>query len=116
MATLQDVIGWDAFLEGRVSVEFYALQQSHMVGADSMLSARDWMVHLIHKLLHTAHLQWIWNTSVHDQQHGYHRIWERAAVLREVERLSTLDPHSVPETSRYLLEVDFAEIPGWKTE
>ena len=47
-------------------------------------------------------------TSLHDAQEGYLQVQQRRAVLREVDRLSSMDPHFLPERCRYLLEIDFS--------
>eukprot|EP00956_Cyclotella_meneghiniana_P035707 scaffold117520_cov80-Cyclotella_meneghiniana.AAC.1 len=115
LLVLRIPISWDAFLLGRVSLAITSHQEAaYLAGANSPLTASDWVVCLICQLLRVAHSQWIYcNTSLHDQSTGYRRIRERCTLL---DWLSALPPESVPPLSWYLLDIDFSSIPSWDTD
>ena len=54
----QDEIGWDAFLEGRVSNQWIGIQQRYLLSIKSMASSSRWLAALITKLWDVAWDQW----------------------------------------------------------
>ena len=48
--------------------------------------------------------------SLHDAVQGYLLVKKRDTVLREVDRLSEVDPILLPTDSKYLLEIDFSSL------
>ena len=112
VAESQDLIPWTSFMEGKPSEEIFKLQSSTLAASPSRLTITDWATQVISKILHISHAQWIFrNVSLHDTREGYLRTKERNKVLAEIDRISQTDPDSIPERSRYLLEIDFATIP-----
>ena len=112
VAESQDLIPWTSFMEGKLSEEIFKLQSSTLAASPSRLTITDWATQVISKILHISHAQWIFrNVSLHDTREGYLRTKERNKVLAEIDRISQTDPDSIPERSRYLLEIDFATIP-----
>ena len=112
VAESQDLIPWTSFMEGKLSEEIFKLQSSSPAASPSRLTITDWATQDISKILHISHAQWIFrNVSLHDTREGYLRTKERNKVLAEIDRISQTDPDSIPERSRYLLEIDFATIP-----
>ena len=58
-----------------------------------------------------SHTQWIYrNVSLHDGRVGHLATARREEILAEIDRLASLDPADVPESSRYLLEIDFSTV------
>ena len=47
---------------------------------------------------------------MHDAVQGYLRVKQRDTILREVDRLSEVDPILLPTDSKYLLEIDFSSL------
>lgn len=117
LAHQQDTIGWDSFMEGKISHHFSTVQYSHLRTADSMLTSYDWTHQFISKLLHITHGQWIYrNISKNHAKHGLLRSVERRKLLREIDRYMNLPPEDVPEESRFLLEIDFSHLRHDSTE
>ena len=117
LAVAQDVIGWDNFMEGKVSLLFHDLQQEHLIGSSSRLTASDWTTQFITRLLHITHGQWIYrNISRHHRRHGLLEQAERKSLLREIDQYMQVAPEDVPEESRFLLEIDFQQIRTASTE
>jgi hypothetical protein len=97
LANQQDVIGWDNFMEGKISTLFLSVQHSHLLSADSILTCHDWTHHFISKLLHITHGQWIYRNIFknHEKQHGMLRSTERRRLLREIDHYMNLLPDEV---------------------
>ena len=109
VAASQDLIPWKDFMEGKLSKEIFSLQRLSLACSPSRLSIVDWAKRLISQVLQISHAQWIFrNVSLHDNKTGYLRNEQRREVLAEVDRLSQLDPSQIPESSKYLLEIDFS--------
>jgi hypothetical protein len=107
----QDMIGWDNFMLGKISMHLRPIQHSHLLCSSSMLTVDDWMKKFIDRLLHIVHGQWIYrNVSKHHETLRLIRPTERRQLLLEIDRLASLRPEEVPEESKFLLEVDFARM------
>lgn len=71
LAYMQDSIGWDHMMEGKVTKLLREYQHIHLLTSESMLTADDWMAQFLKHLLHVTHGQWIYrNVSRHHLQHG----------------------------------------------
>ncbi len=107
----QDKIGWQNFMEGYISAQFYNIQRFHLSMSGGYLKGLDWTKQFISKNLQITHSQWIYrNISLHDKQQGYLQHKRSEDLLQEISELSELSPDKVPEGSRYLLEVNFTEL------
>ena len=70
LAQMQDTIGWDNMLEGKVTKFIKEYQHVHLTGSSSMLTADDWLRQFLKHVLHLTHGQWIYqNVSRHHLQH-----------------------------------------------
>jgi hypothetical protein len=108
VAASQDLIGWDEFLHGKVSLEILDVQRLHCATYAGMLNGDDWMKKFISHLIHISHSQWILrNFTLHDTTRGYLRLQDRKDVLAQIEQLADCDPDKIPEGSKFLLEMDF---------
>ena len=117
LAEEQDLIGWDNFMEGKISTQFEVLQRAHLINAPTVMNSSDWTKHFISKLLHITHGQWIYrNISRHHAKLGLLKEVERRNLLVEIDRLMSIDPSEVPEESKFLLEIDFRAIRVASTE
>ena len=47
----QDVIGWDHFMKGKLSIYFQEVQREHLLSSPSMMTALDWMTQFISLIL-----------------------------------------------------------------
>lgn len=117
LAYMQDSIGWDHMMEGKVTRLLREYQHIHLLTSESMLTADDWMAQFLKHLLHVTHGQWIYrNVSRHHLQHGLLRDLERQSLLREIDKYLSMPPEAVPEESKFLLEIDFQQIRTAATE
>jgi hypothetical protein len=97
LAHHRDLIGWDNFMEGKISKFFATVQHVHLLSASSLMTSFDWSHHFISKLLHITHGQWIYrNITKHHEKHGLIRVAERRKLLREIDQLMQLPPEDVP--------------------
>ena len=107
LAKEQDLIGWRNFMEGRMSRSFYIVQMDHLADASGHMNGRDWMKTFIGKVLQMTHSQWIYrNVTLHDKVEGSLRRQKMEAMKSEAELLACSDPLTLPEESRFLLEMD----------
>jgi hypothetical protein len=111
LAASQDHIGWRLFTEGNISTHFYEIQRFHLTMSNNVLNGTDWTKQFISRLLQITHSQWVYrNISLHNKHQGYLRNKQAALLLQEIESLADLSPDEVPETSRFLLEINFTEL------
>ena len=107
IAESQDLIGWRNFMEGRISKFILPVQEAHLHASSSRLTSRMWMRALISKLLHISHAQWLLrNFMLHDSQSGYLKLKNRLELLTQIESLSNIPAHEIPDESRFLLDID----------
>jgi hypothetical protein len=109
LAESQDKKGWRNFTKGYISTQFYNIQ-FHLAMLNSYLTGTDWTKQFISKLLHLTHSQWIHhNIPLHNRRQGYLCTKHAADLLREIQELSELSPDKVPNSSCFLLEINFTE-------
>ena len=107
LAEQQDLIGYKNFMEGRVARQFYVVQSVYLEDAGGHLNGRDWIKGMITRVLQITHSQWLYrNITFHDKQGGTLRRQEMEAMKSEAEVLACTNPLSLPEESRFLLEMD----------
>jgi hypothetical protein len=107
----QDLIGWVEFLNGKVSVEFWMIQDIHCALSSCRMTGEDWMKVFISHLIQVLHSQWILcNFTLHDKQRGYLSLLKSATVLKEVDRLLDTAPEDIPAGSQYLLELNYSTL------
>jgi hypothetical protein len=107
LAESQDQIGWKNFTEVHISTHFYEIQTFHLVMSSSFLNRTDWTKQFITKILQIMHSQWIYqNISLHNKNQGYLHNKRSEELMKEMESLADLAPEEVPETSRFLLEIN----------
>ena len=111
LAQSQDKIGYHNFLEGYILIQFYEIQNFHLAMFSSFLNSADWAKHLISKILHITHSQWIFrHFSLHDKRNGYLHKKKAEDISLELESLARLAPEDVPVNSRFLLEINFSNL------
>jgi hypothetical protein len=89
----KDMIGWDNFMLGKVSLYLRPIQYSHLLCSPSMLMADDWMKKFIDQLIHIVHGQWIYRkVSKYHETLGSIRRTERRQLLLEIDWLASLTP------------------------
>ena len=111
IAAIQELILWTCFMGGEMSRDILLLQESFLASSPSPLSIADCTKHFITHLLQISHAQSVFrNVSLHDHTIVYLHDVKRLKVLKEIDRLSKLDPADLPADSRYLLEIDFTTL------
>ena len=111
LARSQDVIGWRNFMEGRVSREFVDMQNIHLSLGCHRINGEQWVRQFISKILHITHSQWIFrNFTLHDKQKGWLRRRELSDIMAEIDKLRETEVDNVPESSRFLLEMDYDKL------
>jgi hypothetical protein len=100
LAEEQDIIGWQDFLEGKISKKFYVIQRRFLMGAPSLLNGRDWVTRFISELLDISHTQWSFrNIPLHSATNGMlaNSRWEQLA--EEIYKLQHMNPKDILEES-----------------
>ena len=107
----QDLIGWEEFLHGRVSVEIAKIQMAHCAMSPCRMNGNDWMKQFASQLVNISHAQWVYrNFTLHDKSKGLLHLQRRNDVLMEIDRLVQLRPEDLPEESKFLLEIDLKSL------
>ena len=106
-----DILGWDNFLEGRISASLLSLQQASLTKENSPIHIKTWSTHFIQRVLDITHQQWLFrNTRVHIRLLEGKTTEEHNAIMEDVlERLSTSPGDLLPQ-HRHLLEVNFSRL------
>ena len=103
----QDSIGWTHFLEGKISKQFYHIQQAYLVGSPSPLNGRDWVKSFISELLNISHTQWLLcNITLHDILQGFLVAARKKELLAEIEKLHNTPIDDIPPESKFLLDCE----------
>jgi hypothetical protein len=106
LAEVQDRLGWDNFVEGRISTLWLDTISPFLKQA-SRKSIQQWGKKFIDSLLSLTHKQWIFrNSKVHFKTDGLTATQHDALETRVKELMSTL-PSSLLSKDRYLLSEDF---------
>ena len=107
LAEEQDLIGWQNFIDGRISRKFGEVQSKYLAVTEGHLNGRDWVRGLLSCVLQLTHSQWLYrNMTLHDKAGGSLRNLKIEQMRSKVENLACTDPSALPEESRFLLELD----------
>lgn len=116
IAEEQDDIGWDKFLEGRITRRIGLLQEVFLQESPTKLTLRRWMSQFITRLLNISHSQWIYrNITLHHTTAGVFQQRERQALVREIEHHLNLPAEEVPDSHQFLLEIDLNNLSNMDT-
>ena len=111
LARTHDKLGWDNFLEGRISV---LLLEAYRMDADDEISpytVQAWGRGLIEKLIRITHSQWIFrNSHVHYKKLEGMTKEQHLETFRRVEELMWEDPMTLLPRHRHLLEENLGEL------
>jgi len=111
LAEEQDSIGWTHFLEGKITKQFYHIQQAYLAGSPSPLNGRDWVKAFITHLLSISHTQWLFrNITLHDKRQGFIAATRKKELIAEIEQLHNTPLEDIPKDSRFLLDCDLNEL------
>jgi hypothetical protein len=77
----------------------------------SYLNSADSSKQFINKILKITHSQWIYrDISLQDKHQGCFHDKRSKELLHEISELSKLTPEEVPESSHFLLEINFTDL------
>jgi hypothetical protein len=108
MARESDCLGWDSFLEGRITSLWLALVSAMLCKSSCSLLPPSWGRQLINKLHSIVHKQWIYcNTFIHYRGTDGLTMLEHHEIINQVEEYALIDPKDLLPQHQYLLETDF---------
>ena len=111
LADVQDRLGWDNFVEGRVSTVFIAAVKPQLSAGRFKRSAEKWCSQLSSKLLSLTHSQWLFrNSHVHFRKLGGLTTKQHEDIFDGVINLMGRDPEELLPKHRYLLQEDFHQL------
>jgi predicted RNA-binding Zn-ribbon protein involved in translation (DUF1610 family) len=108
LAEVHDRLGWDNFVEGRISVLFLEAVKPELAGRLSRLTPERWCRTLVSKLLQLTHKQWLFrNSHVHYNKLEGLTSQQHEQIFDKVKEMMWTDPADLLSKHRYLLEDDF---------
>ena len=111
LATIQDGLGFDNFLEGRIPSLFRLVRQQDISRRKLRKHAGHWCNGLILRLLQVTHRQWSYrNGSTHLQVRDGMTMTQHRALTRRCEELLWTDPTQLLPEDQCLLNLDFAAL------
>jgi len=103
-----DRLGWDSFLEGRITSLWLSMVLPMLCKSSQSLLPPSWGRQLINKLHNIVHKQWIYrNTCIHYQGTDGFTMPEHNQIINRVEEYSLINPDDLLPRHQYLLETDF---------
>ena len=109
-AEIHDTLGWDNFLEGRISERLVELQTSYLSTIETYIRPSSWASGLMRQLLLLTHHQWMYrNATVHYKADGK-SLPEHEQILETITRLIATDETELLPEDRDLLKIDFAKL------
>ena len=104
----QDQLGWDCFVEGRISKVFLEVVANSWSGRRVRQMPERWCRIFIGKLLQLTHKQWLFrNSHVHYKKLDGLTEKQHEEIFERVKTLMWTDPGDLLAKHRYLLEEDF---------
>ncbi len=116
LARSTDLLGWDCFIEGRISREWIPAISPILAVSCSRLLVGSWGKTFITKLLNVVHKQWIYrNTLIHYRGKDGFIIPEHHEIINRIEEYFTIDPDSILPRHHHLLNTDFEALGSGPT-
>src|SRR6056300_980715 len=104
-------MGWDNFLEGRISTLFLEVVSSDLNLTKKGLTPSRWGTKFIQHLLALTHKQWLFrNSHVHYKKLDGMTADQHDAIFARVCDLMWTDPRELLEKDTYLLEKYFGDL------
>lgn len=111
LAEEHDSIGWTHFLEGKISKQFYHIQQAYLAGSPSLLDGCDWVKASISELLTISHTQWLLcNITLDDKRQGFLAVTRKKELISHIEQLHNIPIDEIPAGSKILLNCVLVEL------
>merc|ERR1712115_656525 len=108
IAKVQDRLGWDCMLNGRIPKLFVLHQRCHLAHKKTRMTAKRWTKTLITKLLQITHKQWLLrNAKIHIKRKGDMNKEEHDKLLDKIKKLIWTDPKDLLPGNEHLLNEDF---------
>ena len=114
LASSQDTIGWENFMEGKTTILLQQLQHQHLRSIDSRRSPTIWAATLVKHLLLTVHQLWIYRNEV------VHKRGSDGLLLADAKQLNSkikehlqTDPSLLLQEDRQLLRYRESLILSW---
>ena len=116
VATLSDRLGWDSFIEGRVSTHWLTLVAPLLWRKSPAILPTSWGQKFISKLHNIVHKQWIYRNSViHYEGRDGWTLPDQHAILSKVEEYALIDPDTILPRHRFLFDTDFEALGSGPT-
>ena len=110
-ASVQDRLGWDNFIEGRICTVFLTYITQELGGRRRCLRPARWCMLFVKQLLQLTHKQWLFrNSHVHYKKLDGLTPAEHEKIFERVKDLMYTDPSELLAQHRYLLEEDFENL------
>ena len=108
LARFHDRLGWDNFLEGRISTLWVEMRHHEVESDNLQTTAEYWAKGLIRRLIQIIHRQWIYrNSTVHMKVKGGLTQTQHDHLMNTIEDYLHVDPMSLLPEDRSLLTIDF---------
>lgn len=109
-AHVHDELGWDNFVEGRISKSLVNLQSAYLSSIDTNVRISSWASGFMRQLLILTHQQWLYrNATVHYKADG-RSLPQHKEILRTVESLIHTDVDDLLPEDHHLLDIDFEQL------
>ena len=109
-AEIHDNLGWDNFVEGRISKSLVHLQRQYLSTISTYTKINTWASGLMRQLLILTHQQWVYrNCTVHFKRDG-RTLPQHKDILRKVNFLLHTNEDMLLPADRDLLHIDAAQL------
>ena len=116
VAQISDRLGWDSFLEGRISTHWLAVSALFLSRGSQHLLPTAWGHRFITRLHKIVHMQWVYrNSFIHYKGKNGLTILEHQDILNRVKELALVDPDTLLPQHCFIFEVNFEALGGGPT-
>jgi hypothetical protein len=116
VARESDRLGWDSFLEGRITSLWLLMVLPMLRKLSKSLLPPSWGRQLINKLHNIVHKQWIYrNTCIHYRGSDGFTFQEHNQIINRVAEYSLIDPEDLLPRHQYLLDTDLEALGSGPT-
>ena len=111
LARVHDLLGWDNFLEGRISKGYLDAHRLTGRGDPSYYDVINWGKGLVERLVRITHKQWLFrNCHVHFKKLEGLSPAQHDDIFERVVSLMDTDPSDLLPCHQHLLEIDFEQM------
>ena len=111
-----DKLGWQNFLEGRVSTSLFVIQEEWLREIGSSRTITTWSGQFVTRLIEITHRQWVYrNAKIHLRKTEGMTKDEHIKVMEEVKEMMLTDPQLLLPQHQHLLEEDFLKLGAGTT-